>query len=102
MHRRLSTSETIMDRREHWETVYTTKGEPEVGWYQSDPAVSMHLYEAASPEHGSLIDVGGGASVFVDRLLDTGAEGVAVLDISAAALERAKSRLGPRADRVRW
>jgi SAM-dependent methyltransferase len=91
-----------MNRKEHWESVYSTKGETEVGWYQSDPAVSMELYEAASPEHGNVIDVGGGTSLLVDRLLDAGAKGVGVLDISAVALERAKARLGPRANQVRW
>jgi SAM-dependent methyltransferase len=45
--------------------------------------------------------VGGGTSVLADQLLDAGYV-VAVLDISAASLDRARKRLGTRADRVRW
>ena len=45
---------------------------------------------------------GGGASVLVDRLLDSGFEHVAVLDLSRSALDKARARLGERADDVRW
>jgi hypothetical protein len=36
-----------MDRKEHWEAVYTTKGEREVSWFESLPALSMQMIEAA-------------------------------------------------------
>jgi SAM-dependent methyltransferase len=49
-----------------------------------------------------VIDIGGGASTLVDDLLDRGVEHVTVLDISAAALQVARDRLGARAVRVRW
>src|SRR5262245_18376316 len=51
---------------------------------------------------GRIIDVGGGASRLVDRLLDLPFEEVAVLDISEAALAKARSRLGDRAEGIRW
>jgi SAM-dependent methyltransferase len=91
-----------MGRKEHWETVYATKGVTEVSWFESEPLVSLDLIETASPAHSRIIDIGGGASVLVDRLLDRGLERVAVLDISATALERSKSRLGDRATQVNW
>jgi SAM-dependent methyltransferase len=50
---------------------------------------------------GGVIDVGGGASPLAGRLLNAG-YAVAVLDISAEALERAKARLGPRANQMGW
>ena len=40
-----------------------------------------------------MIDVGGGDSRLVDRLVDRGVECLTVLDISAAALRRARARL---------
>ena len=55
-----------------------------------------------SARGGRIIDVGGGASVLVDRLLDLPFGKIAVLDISEAALGKAKARLGERAERVRW
>jgi len=91
-----------MDCKAHWERVYTTKGERELGWFQPDPALSLELIRAVSPGRGRVIDVGGGASLLVDRLLHSGFERVAVLDISRAALDKARSRLGERANSVRW
>jgi 2-polyprenyl-3-methyl-5-hydroxy-6-metoxy-1,4-benzoquinol methylase len=91
-----------MDRQAHWEAIYTTRDEREVSWFQPDPGLSLDFIRAVAPEAGRVIDVGGGASLLVDRLLDSGFEHVAVLDISRATLEKAKARLGERASRVRW
>src|SRR5271166_4691685 len=91
------------DRKEHWEQVYSTKGETGVSWYQREPRLSLELIRAVAPAAGGrIIDVGGGASVLVDRLLDLPFERIAVLDISEAALGKARSRLGERASRVEW
>ena len=46
--------------------------------------------------------MGGGASVLVDGLLKLGYERVTVLDIAEAALQKARSRLGDDAAKVRW
>jgi SAM-dependent methyltransferase len=48
------------------------------------------------------VDVGGGASRLVDRLLEDGYRHVTVADLSEAALERARGRLGARAASVTW
>jgi SAM-dependent methyltransferase len=66
----------------------------------AEPTLSLSLIREACPR-GGVIDVGGGASVLADRLLDCGYR-VGVLDVSAAALARSRSRLGPRAHDVRW
>lgn len=89
-----------MNSREHWDNVYSNKRDSEVSWTQADPRLSLSLVTEVCPK-GSIIDVGGGNSVLVDRLLDAGYS-VAVLDISEAALARARARLGPRGDQVRW
>lgn len=49
-----------------------------------------------------IIDIGGGDSKLVDYLLEEGYENISVLDISANALERAKKRLGDKAEKVNW
>lgn len=91
-----------MDRKQHWETIYSTKANTEVSWYEIDPKVSFDLIKLASPTCGRVVDVGGGQSFLVHKLLDSRFEKVAVLDISSVALERAKSRLGERANQVEW
>ena len=91
-----------MDRQQHWNAVYQTKGDTEVSWFESEPQVSLELITAVEPTPCSVIDIGGGASRLVDSLLATGYTRLTVLDISATALEQAKARLGKAADRVTW
>jgi SAM-dependent methyltransferase len=92
-----------MDSKSHWETVYKTKGAENVSWYRPHLDRSLAFLEAAGigPD-AAIIDVGGGASTLVDDLLDRGYRNVTVLDLSEAALETARRRLGPRAALVRW
>jgi hypothetical protein len=92
-----------MDRKRHWETVYTTKGERDVSWLETLPAVSMRMIEAAglTPET-CVIDVGGGDARLVDTLVARGLDCLAVLDISGAALHRAQARLGDAATALTW
>ncbi len=92
-----------MNPKEHWEQVYRTKAADDMSWYQDRPAVSLKLIEASGVgKDQAIIDVGGGASVLVDFLLDAGFNRLTVLDISANALEHARQRLGALAARVEW
>lgn len=92
-----------MASKEHWEKVYATKGVTDVSWFQAHAALSLRLIrEAGVPPSSSVIDVGGGASTFVDDLLANRFADVTVLDLSGAALAAAKARLAARASHVRW
>lgn len=92
-----------MDKKQHWENVYLTKNSNEVSWYEANPNQSLELIlKVTGEERPSLIDVGGGQSLLVDRLLDRGFEQVAVLDLSPTAIDATKARLGARADKVQW
>ena len=92
-----------MDKTQHWERVYQTKAATEVSWFESIPQQSLDLIlEAAGPTRGRVIDVGGGQSFLVDHLLAAGFAQVAVLDISSAAIQATRARLGDRASRVTW
>jgi ubiquinone/menaquinone biosynthesis C-methylase UbiE len=91
------------DRKAHWEEVYAAKGEAGVSWYQAVPRLSLELICAVAPAAGGrIIDVGGGASLLVDRLLDLPFGRIAVLDIAETALDKARRRLGERAEPVEW
>lgn len=90
-------------RQAHWQDVYTRKGETEVSWFEENPALSLELIAEVAPTADlSVIDIGGGASRLVDGLIDRGFRRITVLDVSAAALETAKARLGKRAAQVHW
>jgi SAM-dependent methyltransferase len=84
----------------HWENVYTSKSDEELSWMQAEPATSLALIARACSAD-SVIDVGGGTSLLAERLLDEG-YAVTVLDISQAAIDRARQRLGARASEVGW
>ncbi|MFA5530512.1 MAG: class I SAM-dependent methyltransferase [Thiohalomonadaceae bacterium] len=93
----------MTDRKRHWETVYTSRSPLDVSWYQAEPRLSLELIAATGLALTQpVIDVGGGASVLVDRLLDRGFTDVAVLDLSGSALAHAQQRLGARAGHVEW
>jgi SAM-dependent methyltransferase len=91
------------DRKDHWEGVYSTKRETEVSWFQHKPELSLALIrEYARGEDASLVDIGGGASLLAGELLRAGWRDLAVLDISAAALEKAKAHIGASASDIEW
>ena len=90
-------------RKLHWEEVYQTKPLESVGWYQPKPETSLSLISRLElSSDAAIIDVGGGDSLLTDHLLNLGFEDLSVLDISAAALRRAKKRLGIRSGEVHW
>ncbi len=91
------------EKKSHWETVYSTKQANEVSWTEEIPQTSLNFIRAFQLHKSvAIIDIGGGDSRLVDFLLEEGYTDLTVLDISEAALERAKARLGERAPLVQW
>ena len=92
-----------MERKDHWEKVYQTKELAEVSWYEPLPETSLRLISQLAPSRdAAIIDIGGGDSLLADHLLDLGYTNITVLDISMAAIERAKVRLGTKAIQIKW
>lgn len=86
----------------HWDAAYAA-GDTTRGWYQSSAHMSLRLMR----EHGvqvsaAIVDIGAGASVFVDDLLDAGFSDITCVDHSPVGLEVARQRLGIAADGVTW
>ena len=99
-------TKTISDshnKKDHWEKVYQHQPLHTSGWYQPIPSSSLQLIQAGDfSKNQSVIDIGGGDSLLVDHLLEMGYSDISVLDISEAAIERAKKRLGELTKRVDW
>lgn len=92
-----------MQSKAHWDKVYTTKAPDNVSWFQEHAETSVRLIHATGlGREASIIDVGGGASTLVDDLLADGYHAMTVLDVSGAALEESKRRLGTQGESVRW
>jgi SAM-dependent methyltransferase len=93
----------MKDNKKHWDTVFSTKQPHEVSWTQSIPKTSLDFIHSFNlSKTAKIIDIGSGDSYLVDYLLNQGYENITVLDISEAALNRAKQRLGTRASKVHW
>lgn len=89
--------------KSHWENVFATKTPDQVSWTQKYPKTAMKYLEGLNLSmNANIIDIGGGDSTLVDALLEKGYENIWVLDISEFALEKAKSRLGAKANKVHW
>lgn len=89
--------------KDHWETVYQNKPADTVSWFQPHAQQSLDLIRRIAGDQASrVIDVGGGASTLVDDLLAQTPMNVSVLDISNAALDVARERLGRQAGQVQW
>ena len=92
-----------MSHKSHWEKIYATKRLDEVSWYQPTPGVSLDfISELNIQKDAAIIDVGGGDSYLADNLLAAGFTDITVLDISEAAINRAKQRLAKDAERINW
>ncbi|WP_319482279.1 class I SAM-dependent methyltransferase [uncultured Draconibacterium sp.] len=92
-----------MDRKKHWEDIYQSKDTAEVSWFQASPTTSLQFVaEFNLPQSAKIIDVGGGDSFMVDRLLEMGYWNITVLDISETAINKTKERLGEKANTVKW
>ena len=86
----------------HWDAAYA-EGDDTRSWFEEHPGMSLRMLDAAGVSAAdALIDVGGGASPLTGVLLDRGFSDLTVLDISAAGMQHARDRLGPRADQVHW
>jgi SAM-dependent methyltransferase len=91
----------MSDKKVHWETVFTTKEENEVSWYQKKPETSLDFFKHnAIPKDAKIIDIGGGDSYLIDHLLEIGYTNLYLLDISENAINRIKKRLGQEASQV--
>jgi 2-polyprenyl-3-methyl-5-hydroxy-6-metoxy-1,4-benzoquinol methylase len=92
-----------METKTHWEEVYETKESTAVSWFQKHPELSLQFIEGTGVDNSAqIIDVGGGASTLVDDLLNRNYQNITVLDISAAALQVAQTRIGSQANVVTW
>ncbi|TNE65693.1 MAG: class I SAM-dependent methyltransferase, partial [Bacteroidetes bacterium] len=89
--------------KEHWEQLFRSKAENEVGWFQPYPKTSVaFLDQFRLPLTANIIDVGAGDSHFIDVLLERGYQNIWVLDIAESAIARMQKRLGAAAERVHW
>lgn len=90
--------------KEHWNEIYTALDVDELTWYEEIPEPSIKLLSRCHiNKDESVLDVGAGASTFIDYLINQGFSNIIATDISEIALNKLKERLGKeKASVVRW
>ena len=89
---------------DHWDRSFssTPSGDhTSRGWYQSTADPSWLMIGDLDPST-SAVDIGAGASVWVDEALERGWSDLTVLDWSPVALGLSQARLGARVASVTW
>eukprot|EP00960_Hanusia_phi_P026761 746442-Hanusia_phi.AAC.1 len=82
--------------QEHWNVKYTSNAQEKLGWYEQVPQPSLDLIKECNIDKKShILDVGSGSSVLVDFLLHAGYKNLTAMDISDAALDITRKRIGP-------
>lgn len=90
--------------KEHWNKIYSSRDVDKLSWYEEIPEPSLRLLSKCHINKDEFIlDVGAGASTFIDYLLNHGFNNIIATDISEIALNKLKERLGTeKASKVKW
>ncbi len=90
--------------KEHWDEIYAALDVDELTWYEEIPEPSIKLLSKCHiNKDDPILDVGAGASTFIDYLIARGFSNIIATDISEIALNKLKERLGTeKASLVRW
>ncbi|HMB45030.1 MAG TPA: class I SAM-dependent methyltransferase [Candidatus Methanoperedens sp.] len=90
--------------KEHWDEIYEALDVDELTWYEEMPEPSIKLLSKSHiTKDETILDVGAGASTFVDYLINQGFKNIIAADISKIALNKLKERLGKeKTSSVKW
>lgn len=93
-----------IDLKNHWESTYKRKTVSGLGWYEKNPSPSLKLLQQCKlSRDDSIVDIGTGASTFIDNLVALGFKNITAVDISRTAIKRLKERLGrDKASNIKW
>lgn len=87
--------------KQHWNEKYKTTSQEKLGWYEETSSPSLELIqECGLSKSDSVLDIGSGSSTLIDSLIQEGYTSIIASDISEAALEITKARLGTLAAKV--
>ncbi|MEA1878773.1 MAG: hypothetical protein U9N86_18165 [Bacteroidota bacterium] len=91
------------DLTAHWNKTYTRQEVTQLGWYEANPEPSLQLIKDLDlSKSARIMNVGNGASILIDELLDEGYQNLIANDLSEVALNKLSVRLGERQKQVFW
>lgn len=85
--------DNMTDIQQHWNNIFSSKSNQELGWYEHDAAQTLKFFNAIPKMDSPLVFLpGAGTSVLVEELLSIKAR-LILNDISAEALHKLKTGL---------
>jgi SAM-dependent methyltransferase len=89
--------------KDYWNSRYQQTQQEKLGWYEAVSQPSLDLIDSCYIAKDALIvDIGSGASLLIDNLIDAGYRNLVATDISDAGLAISRDRLGDRVAHVRF
>jgi SAM-dependent methyltransferase len=87
---------------QHWDAIFSSKTDPELGWYESDASQTLKFLDfIPGNETATIFLPGAGTSVIVDELLARGLR-LVLNDISEEALNKLKERIKNTEGKISW
>jgi uridine phosphorylase len=104
LHTEIEQTLTAEQTKTHWDTIYDTREENQLGWHQEKAIPSLQLLQKCKIKKDDLIvDIGTGMSALIKDLLALGYSNVVASDISSMALSKHQTKLGEeKAQKVKW
>lgn len=92
----------MADRGEHWNHIFASKADKELGWYEGDVRQTLAFLDRIPRAASQTVFLpGAGTSLLVDELLSRGKR-LVLNDISSEALARLRARVGAQGDQIEW
>jgi EEF1A lysine methyltransferase 2 len=89
-------------KQEHWNKIFNTKSDQELGWYEQDAHQTLSFLEIENlPNLETIFIPGAGTSTLIDALLRY-AKNLILNDISNSAIEKSKKRIGNQKNNLIW
>ena len=78
----------------HWDNAYRKKSSKNLGWFESDPKLSIELIEKCNLNKNSvLFNAGAGTSKLIKILIKKGFKNIIINDISSIAIKKLQNKL---------
>lgn len=85
---------TTIDYTKHWNTVYQTKEDEQLGWFEGHPETTLQLIDKCNLKFdAAILNVGAGTTTLIDALFDKGYTNVFANDLSKIALQKLEARI---------
>ena len=81
----------------HWNTVYKSKDDAQLGWFESNPETTLDLIAKTTlAKDATVLNVGAGTTTLIDALLEEGYTNLLASDISEVAMQKLQERVSQK------